>query len=354
MSRRRRPHREIPFSFDSFLDVVANVVGIIIRLILVAWVGARSYKAIMPPPPAPPAALVEPATLPDPTDPRPDQIARHRLDLHQQRDQALRSYHEQEQSLRDDLARLQLQLAGVAEQRLQRQQEQARWQAQATKGNSAAQGVLLSVAELQKRSSRLLAELEKLKKSPRQVKQLRYHTPVSAAVQTEEVMFECKESRVTLLDTAALLEEVRRVGRAKGDQLRERWEVSDVTAPVGAFRLHYTIERQRTALDGPGSGAPAGGVYRFGLSGWEAEPVLAVRGETADKALSSDSAFRKVVDALDPQQTVVTLWVYPDSFPLYRALRDYLHGKEIVVAGRPLPEGHAIASSRQGTVSRGQ
>ena len=41
----------------SFLDVVANVIGIIIRLILVAWVGARSYTAAMQfvdeePPPA--------------------------------------------------------------------------------------------------------------------------------------------------------------------------------------------------------------------------------------------------------------------------------------------------------------
>ena len=46
MIRRRRRSREIPFSFDSFLDVVANVCGIIIRLILVVWVGARSYSSI--------------------------------------------------------------------------------------------------------------------------------------------------------------------------------------------------------------------------------------------------------------------------------------------------------------------
>ena len=47
MIRRRRRQREIPFSFDSFLDVVANVCGIIIRLILVVWVGARSYNDFM-------------------------------------------------------------------------------------------------------------------------------------------------------------------------------------------------------------------------------------------------------------------------------------------------------------------
>ena len=71
MIRRRRPQREIAFSFDSFLDVVANVVGIILRLILVAWVGARSYKAfvIPTPPPPPSAAEEETAALPEPTDP---------------------------------------------------------------------------------------------------------------------------------------------------------------------------------------------------------------------------------------------------------------------------------------------
>src|SRR5262249_41225195 len=46
MIRRRRRVREIPFSFDSFLDIVANVVGVIIRLILVVWVGARSYSSL--------------------------------------------------------------------------------------------------------------------------------------------------------------------------------------------------------------------------------------------------------------------------------------------------------------------
>src|SRR5882724_11818435 len=46
MIRRRLPKTRENFSFDSFLDVVANVVGIIIRLILVVWVGARSYTRL--------------------------------------------------------------------------------------------------------------------------------------------------------------------------------------------------------------------------------------------------------------------------------------------------------------------
>ena len=47
MIRRRRPVREIPFNLDCFLDVITNVVGIIVRLILITWVGGRAYHAVM-------------------------------------------------------------------------------------------------------------------------------------------------------------------------------------------------------------------------------------------------------------------------------------------------------------------
>src|SRR5436309_6540326 len=90
MIRRRRPPREIAFSFDSFLDLVANVVGIILRLILVAWVGARTYKAAVPPPPPAPPALAEPASPPEPTDPRQDLLARRREEVGRQADEARR------------------------------------------------------------------------------------------------------------------------------------------------------------------------------------------------------------------------------------------------------------------------
>src|SRR5690349_8309893 len=81
MSRRRRREREF-FSFDSFLDVVANVVGIIIKLILVAWVGARSYRAVVPPIPLPPPPVLgEAEPLPEPTDPRLPELAQRREEI---------------------------------------------------------------------------------------------------------------------------------------------------------------------------------------------------------------------------------------------------------------------------------
>src|SRR5437762_1077780 len=89
MIRRRRPTREIAFSFDSFLDVVANVVGIILRLMIVAWVGARDYKPNLPQPPQP--ALVEneesaaAPPLPAPPDPLAAQLPKQQKELQQER-----------------------------------------------------------------------------------------------------------------------------------------------------------------------------------------------------------------------------------------------------------------------------
>src|SRR5215475_6668912 len=81
MIRRRRPTREVAFSFDSFLDVVANVVGIILRLIIVAWVGARAYKGPTLAVPAS-APLPEHTAYPEPdTGPLADEARRQRDEL---------------------------------------------------------------------------------------------------------------------------------------------------------------------------------------------------------------------------------------------------------------------------------
>jgi hypothetical protein len=353
MLRRRRPQREIAFSFDSFLDLVTNVVGIILRLILVAWAGARTYKAIVPAVTMPSANLSRPADLPEPTDPLSGELARLRDELAKAHERlssllpAVDQAHRHEQETAEQLATLAARHKVLAAER-------AALAAKGTERGRAVQALALSVKELAERSKKLLAEIDALRKAPSARKTLRYLTPVSAPLQTEEVMFEVRRGRVTLVDVGALLDQVKREVRARAEVLRTTWQVNAVTEPVGAFRLRYVLERQRTALDGPGGGGPLGGSFSYGLSAWEAEPMRADRGESAAAALAPGSAFRRVIDNLDPQQTAVTLWVYADSFPLYRALRDYLHEHDVVVAGRPLLGDMPIASSRHGTRSRGQ
>ena len=354
MSRRRRPQGEIAFSFDSFLDVVANVVGIILRLILVAWVGGRSYKATVPAMDlAPIPVLAEPIAPPAPTDKRQPMLVHHKREIGAQQ-KALLGKEAERESMRSVVGQLRLDLKALSAKCVETEKQTASITETAKRKAKVIHSVGLSEKDLRDRATTLEAEVDKLRKLPSPRKELRYRTPISAALQTHELMFELKAGRVTLIDTQALVALMRRDSKAQAEQLRSQWQLMATTTPVAAFRLRYTLERERSVLSGPATGAPIDGAFRFNRTRWEVEPIALVRGEAGDKALAEGSDFRAVIDKFDKKTTAVTLWVYPDSFGLYRQLRDFMHDRDIVVAGRPLPEGVPIASSSQGTASRGQ
>jgi hypothetical protein len=350
MIRRRRAVREINFSFDSFLDVVANVVGIIIRLILVVWVGARSYQEVQHLPVPTPSPKSE--HLPEPDDPLRAEVAARRREVEEVRERLLRQLRQLELA-RDARRRTEAEAAGLAGRRVELDGQLADLDRDAAERERQAGGAVASLEEIQQRSRQLLDEIRALDDQPPPKKVLRYHTPVSRPVQAEEMMFECRHGRVTFIDIAALVAEAARTLPDKERLLRSQYEIGDVTGPVGGFRLRYTVERERGLLEGVG-GPDGQANFRYGLSEWRVEPVIAKRGEADDRALADGSEFRHVVDAIVSKQTVVTMWVYPDSFPLYRRLRDFLHERDVVVAGRPLPDGVPIASSKGGSRSRGQ
>ena len=173
MIRRRRRTREIPFSFDSFLDVVANVVGIIIRLILVVWVGARSYSTLSLTGAKPTSGpnKIEPAV---PADPLQAEVENRRREL----DEAQRQLLEQLRRLgemRDGETVVEKQLALLADRR----QSLSRERAALGKDGVTKESVSFSMAELRERQHKLLAEIEEMRKLPPVGHLLKYRTPVS-------------------------------------------------------------------------------------------------------------------------------------------------------------------------------
>ncbi len=355
MIRRRRRPREIPFSFDSFLDIVANVVGIIIRLILVVWVGARSYSSLQIIAKANPSVSEVAVESQEPADPRQQELAGHRRELAEAQERLLAQLRKQQQ-FEEVQTRTEGELGALVAHRQKLEEEQAALGRARLEGENAYKVVALTSAQLRQRTLSLAQEIHALEQLPSPKQTLRYRTPISRPVQSEELLFECKKGRVTFIDIGGLLREVRQDIEEKGKQLRTRWQVSEVAGPVGVFRLHYTLERERGLLDAIGDPAapPEGNSFRYGLTAWQIEPVTPIRGEDITTALAGGSEFRQIVDRLDAQQTAVTFWVYPDSFDLFRKLRDYLYERDVMVAGRPLPDGVPIASSRRGSVSRGQ
>jgi hypothetical protein len=216
--------------------------------------------------------------------------------------------------------------------------------------------VALQSQGLRNRSQKILMEIKDLETNPQAKKVLRYRTPISHPVQSEELFFECQQGRASFIDIATLLKEVRQRLPEKEQLLRSTWAAQDVTSIVGPFRLRYLVEREKGMLDlSIGSSTPGEQRgFRYSLTSWEIEPVTPDRGETLGVALREGSEFRQIADGIDPQFTAITFWVYPDGFALFRRLRDFLYQRDIVVAGRPLPFGSLIMSTAHGTVSRGQ
>jgi hypothetical protein len=356
MYRRRRLARaQVAFGFDSFLDLVANVIGIILRLILVAWVGGRSYHALMqwrelPPEPAPAAHAVPQRD----DDPLAGQIVRMQQELTEARARLLAQMRDAEVA-QERRAGLEAQLVSLAASRAELAEQEQRLSAAGGDQQAVAKLMTLSLAEMRKRHEELRTVLKEIEARPPAERVLRYRTPVSRTVHADEAFFECKGGRVTFLDIAALMQEVHAGLEQKADALRTTFRLEETTRPVGMFRLRYVVERERDPLDDLVAAAKPRSMFnfRYGVSAWVAEPIDATRGETAEAAVRAGSAFRRVIDGLDGA-TVVTLWVYPDSFELFRTLRDHLHERGLEVAGRPLPQDAPIAASRHGSASRGQ
>lgn len=351
MLRRRRPLKKesIEFSFDSFLDLVTNVVGIIIRLILAAWVGARSYHASMqwldvdPPP-----QKEMPKAADDPLHTR---IEQSRADLDDAKSRLLAQLKHLEANERMTQTK-QAELAELARKREHLESESKVLAAEGKTRGSHGEQASLTVEDVRKRSKKLLDELKKLESAPALKKELKYHAPLSKAVQIEEIFFECKNGRVAYIDLPAFMNEIKHSLDDISHELRDTYRVDRKTAAVGPYRLRYAVERERTVLDAGSTPPPSS--FRYGLAEWVVEPLTPDRGETLEQALNEKSQFRRLVDPIDPTLTTVTFWVYPDSFALFRRLRDHLYERGHDVAGRPLPPDAPIAASRNGTASRGQ
>jgi hypothetical protein len=127
--------------------------------------------------------------------------------------------------------------------------------------------------------------------------------------------------------------------------------VRSSVGPVGEFALRY--EMGQDIPDSLESAFQARGVS-YSLRGWEVVPTREPRGESLAMALQPASAFARAVNTLSPQHATITMWVYPDSFGLYRQLRDLLHDRGFLVAARPMPESLSIRGSPAGSISSGQ
>jgi hypothetical protein len=314
---------------DSFLDVVTNIVGILI--ILVMLVGGRARQVIQN---AMPVQSERVAALEQEVDVLDQKVALAESEVEelaaQGRTVATAAAFAGE-------ARLQLATA-VSAATLEIDRRKQETDAVKVKAAEAA----ARRKELETEIEHCTLEAEGLAHLPATTKEvLAYPTPVGRTVNGEEIHFRLGEGRIAFIPIEELFELAKSQTRRHSGSIAELASRIESVGPVQGFSLDYVIEAK---VD------QSRGQVLIRSREWVVRPVGMGNGETTEEALSPRSRFRQVLSAVTPE-TTVTLWCYPDSFDVYRTVREDLHRLGIPTACRPMPEGAPIGGSTEGSKS---
>lgn len=386
---RRQHEEETGFGSDSFLDIVANMVGILIILIVIA--GVRVSQAPMTPSSSETETAVEYGPLaegttdapvwrppvdlprsdipakPEPVvvdvtpEPDPSLEARHARQL-----AALKGLQSQVDSARSKASAaeasrtaaergVRLALASLPEldERVRRGQADYSLLAQELeKQRSTIRASESQIGQLQQQVDAVRAELASLPRSENAANEIRHDlTPVSELIRGKEIHFHLKHGRVAEVPIDALMEEVKEQFERKRDWLMKSGGMEGTAGPIGGFRVNFSLERvSLSPLEELRMGS---GMVRIALSEWTIEPEEPLPAETVEQASRPNSKFMLTLRAA-PLDAACTFWVYPDSFDEFRELQKIVHEHKLRVAGRPLPEGIPITGSPHGSRSAAQ
>jgi hypothetical protein len=198
---------------------------------------------------------------------------------------------------------------------------------------------------------KLRAELAALRTLPRpKATSILSKTPVARPTVSDEFHFELRRNRVTFINLDRLMELAKADAQVRIRMTDRSGLITSQVGPVGSFSLGYILGRASGGIDELIERQS----IRFDLKGWELVPETEQRGETYEATRNPISQYARAVNQLAPGRSIITLWVYPDSFTLYRRLRAELVDRGFSVAGRPLPEGMMIRGSPMGSVSAAQ
>jgi hypothetical protein len=177
-------------------------------------------------------------------------------------------------------------------------------------------------------------------------------SPVARPANSTEAHFELRRNRVSYIDLERLLEMTKADAQLRIRMSDQMPAISNKVGPVGSFSLEY--ELVKSVPSNMEELIERKAIRRYDLRAWEIVPEFEGRGETYEGTQNPISEFSRAINRISPTRATITLWVYPDSFTLYRRLRNELVERGFSVAARPLPDGMTIRGSPQGTQSAAQ
>ena len=316
---------------DSFLDLVSNIVGILIILVMVAGIRAQYSSAHVD---HPLQIAADPQVLAD-------------LDA---------KYHELQTKeaaaahLQSELEELQIQSEIIVEHLYRQSREYAAlfdlmtsMRASIELAAEEKSQTFKEKIEYQRQLQEMNAKLEQLDRakayfrqiSPKTTVMENIPTPLSQQVEGKEIHLRLLGGRVAYVPLEELLIQLGgHMGEEKHRYFKQGSSVGRV-GPIENFELEFLIVSSQNG---------------FGLQYAEVVSKLEPLGQPLQQALASpQSEFCRKLSLFQKNLYTVTVWVYPDSFDEYQQLRQFLREQGYSVAARPMTMGSPIAVSPHGT-----
>jgi hypothetical protein len=333
---------EIPGQ-DSFLDVITNIVGILILLVLV--VGMRTSHSIAK------AALADGASS---------------IEGRVANEKSVGDAYQAAIAAQSDVRELARRAVDVHGESMMREQER----------NWMATFVAAADREVSERRARLSTEQQRdfdvrrqlidaqqqlddlgreqialLSEEPETEVVESLPTPLAKTVSGQEVYLRLSQGQVAIVPLEELKRELETHLERNVWRVREQGSMEGIVGPINGFRLQYAIQLTQVSVPGREGFEQVHNVPKFRV---EFVPISPRIGEPVDQAVLPSSDLLRALKRFSPASTTVTIWTYPDSFQEFRQLKKMLFDLGYAAAGRPLPEGAHISASPNGTKSSAQ
>ena len=326
--------KEITAGQDSFLDIVANLVGVLIILVVV--VGAQAKQSwTQPEQEADSQAKIE--RLESEIESASLTAKKLHLDNHR-----IESKIGEEQVFMEAMAnrrhRMLVKLA-EAKQEVERlskklsEDEKVRFDRQVKRASLE--------SELNELQQSINASQQTLTQRTEVIKH--YPTPIAKTVFSDEIHFRLANGKISYVPMDELVRLMKREWKVKAEKLALAPSTIETVGPVGNFRLQYELESVEVSAS---ERAPARMVTR--MSHFVVIPVRRNAGEAVAQCLAPGSEFRRLLSGKTQGKTTVSVWLYPDSYEAFNQIKTWLRENQFQTASWPLAEGRPISGSPNG------
>jgi hypothetical protein len=322
---------------DSFLDVITNIVGILILLVLV--VGLRTSRNVQN---------------------GPDSQAAEKARAEDQLRTVYSSAMSTELNVRELVGR-----AGAAHDEAEFREGERAYLAEAVA--KAEQEIAERRAKLSQDGQRDFDLRQKLNEAQMQLDELTRQqialmsqdpasealevepTTIAKAVTGKEVHLLLSDDHVAIVPFDDLIQVMQDDAKENQWRMKSQNEMERTVGPINGFRVRYCYVKEDVMRSSDAGTYMLGSVSRCSYCYFL--PINTPTGEPAAEALKPNSELFQYLKGLRPDGTTVTIWTYAGNYDRLRLLKKAIRQVGFQIAVRPLPKGMPIGASSSGSRS---